>query len=186
MEGYPRRSYLKTNVSYWGTSYIHLGFCNLISLLYGDRGEAKCMIKRRCSSGLLVGCSKLHGVPIDRSSGASVIRQMIDIFNSRKFHLALAPEGTRKAVKGGNSDFIPLPKRPVFRSICYFDWGRKVIGYGERFELTDDPMADLREIQKSTRPWTLKATMTGASTLWMESNALKQLSWRLWQEEITT
>jgi 1-acyl-sn-glycerol-3-phosphate acyltransferase len=88
---------------------------------------------------------------------------MIDIFNSHeKFHLALAPEGTRKAVKRWKLGFHTIAKAtgvPVY--LGYFDWGRKIIGYGEKFELTDDPMADLREIQKIYKAMDLKGYHDG-------------------------
>ncbi len=137
-----------------------------VSYLYymGIGGEAKCMIKKEMffwPLGWLL--KKLHAFPIDRKSGASVIKQMIDIFNScEKFHLALAPEGTRKAVKRWKLGFHTIAKAtgvPVY--LGYFDWGRKVIGYGERFELTDDPMADQREIQKIYKAMDLKGFHDG-------------------------
>jgi 1-acyl-sn-glycerol-3-phosphate acyltransferase len=137
-----------------------------ISYLYYQSigGDAKCMIKKEMfvwPLGWLL--KKLGSVPIDRKSGAAVTKQMIGIFNSsEKFHLALAPEGTREPVKRWKLGFHTIAKAtgvPVY--LGYFDWGRKIIGRGERFELTEDAMADLREIQKIYKAMNLKGLHDG-------------------------
>jgi hypothetical protein len=35
---------------------------------------------------------------------------------------------------------------PVY--LGYFDWSRKVVGRGQKFELTDDAVADMKRIQQ--------------------------------------
>jgi 1-acyl-sn-glycerol-3-phosphate acyltransferase len=43
---------------------------------------------------------KMGGLPIDRSKGANVVRQVAQLFNEiETLHLALTPEGTRKLNK---------------------------------------------------------------------------------------
>lgn len=88
---------------------------------------------------------KMGGVPIDRSKGANVIRQIIQIFNEREhMHLALTPEGTRKRTRNWKAGFHTIANAanvPVY--LGSFDWARKEITIGEKFELTDDYKADI-------------------------------------------
>lgn len=92
-------------------------------------------------------------VPVDRSHGAGVLKQCVDIFNSsERFHIAICPEGTRKAVKRWKTGFHTLASATgagVYPG--YFDWKNKYITRGKRFELTEDSAADLRAIQKYYR-----------------------------------
>lgn len=93
----------------------------------------------------------LGGVPVVRDKGANVVRQMIKAFDSREvFHLAIAPEGTRRAVgKRWKTGFHTIAKAtgvPVY--LGYFDWGTKQVGRGEKFELTDDVQADMKRIRQ--------------------------------------
>lgn len=93
--------------------------------------------------------SALGIVPVDRSHGAGVLKQTIDYFNSRDhFHIALAPEGTRKPVKRWKTGFHVIARATgagVY--LGYYDWEHKYITVGKRFELTDDKEADLKAIQ---------------------------------------
>lgn len=125
----------------------------IISYLYYTSvgGNAKCMIKKEMFFPPLGWILKaMGGVPVDRKNSASLIRSVINSANqSETFHLAIAPEGTRKAVKRWKTGFHTIAKHsgmPVY--LGYFDWSRKVIGRGERFELTDDAGADLKRIQQ--------------------------------------
>lgn len=64
------------------------------------------------------------------------------------FHLAIAPEGTRKPIKHWKTGFHTIAKQtncPVY--LGYFDWKTKRIGRGEKVELTDDAKADMARIQ---------------------------------------
>lgn len=92
---------------------------------------------------------KMGGVPIDRSRGANVIRQTIQIINEMDhIHLALTPEGTRQATKKWKAGFHIIATEtniPVY--LGSFDWGRKVITIGEKFELTDDSKEDLKRMK---------------------------------------
>ena len=92
---------------------------------------------------------KMGGVPIDRSKGANVIRQAIQLFNEREhMHLALTPEGTRKRTKNWKAGFHTIATNanvPVY--LGSFDWGRKEIAIGERFEITADSKEDIKRMK---------------------------------------
>ena len=67
---------------------------------------------------------------------------------NEKFALCIAPEGTRKPVKRWKTGFHTFARAagvPVY--LGYFDWGKREIGHGPRFECSDNAMADLRAIQ---------------------------------------
>lgn len=88
---------------------------------------------------------KMGGIPIDRLRGANVIRQTIQLFKERDYmHLALTPEGTRKRTTKWKAGFHIIATEaniPVY--LGSFDWGRKEITIGEKFELTDDYKKDI-------------------------------------------
>lgn len=92
---------------------------------------------------------KMGGVPIDRSKGINVVRQTIQLFHEREYlHLALTPEGTRKRTKNWKAGFhtiATMANVPVY--LGSFDWGRKEITIGHKFELTDDPKEDIKRMK---------------------------------------
>jgi 1-acyl-sn-glycerol-3-phosphate acyltransferase len=92
---------------------------------------------------------KMGGIPIDRSKGANVIRQIIHQFNEREYmHLAITPEGTRKRTKKWKAGFHTIARTvgiPVY--LVTFDWGRKEMTIWGKFELTDDAKADIRRLK---------------------------------------
>ena len=92
----------------------------------------------------------LGAIPVDRKNPVTITRQVINAMNqSETFALCIAPEGTRKPVKRWKTGFHTFARAagvPVY--LGYFDWGRKVISYGIRFECTDDAIADLLTIQQ--------------------------------------
>ena len=92
---------------------------------------------------------KMGGVPIDRSKGANVIRQIIQLFNEREhMHLALTPEGTRKRTKNWKAGFYTIATNanvPVY--LGSFDWGKKIVTIGHKFELTNDPKEDIKRMK---------------------------------------
>jgi 1-acyl-sn-glycerol-3-phosphate acyltransferase len=91
----------------------------------------------------------MGGVPIDRSKGANVIRQTIQLFNDRDyFPLALTQEGTRKKTTRWKAGFYIIAteaKVPVY--LGSFDWGRKEITIGHKFELSDDSKKDIERMK---------------------------------------
>ncbi|MCM1501431.1 MAG: 1-acyl-sn-glycerol-3-phosphate acyltransferase [Bacteroidales bacterium] len=114
-------------------------------------GDALCMVKKeffKWPLGPII--RKMGGIPVDRKSPSSVVRSVIREMDKREnFHLAIAPEGTRKPVKKWKTGFHLIAKEtgvPVY--LCYFDWGTKRVGIDRKVELTDDPKADMERIQK--------------------------------------
>jgi 1-acyl-sn-glycerol-3-phosphate acyltransferase len=61
----------------------------------------------------------MNAIPVDRSKGASLVKQVIDEFNSREMlHLAITPEGTsERPQSAGRQVFMPLPKPQELRYI---------------------------------------------------------------------
>jgi len=92
---------------------------------------------------------KMGGVPIDRSKGANVVRQTIQLINKREhIHLALTPEGTRNYTKRWKAGFHIIAsetKIPVY--LGRFDWGRKQISIGEKMELSKDSKTDIKRMK---------------------------------------
>ena len=92
-----------------------------------------------------VGC-----IPVDRSNSAALVKSLIEEMNkAEQFHLAIAPEGTRKPVKRWKSGYHLIAREanvPVY--LGYFDWKRKRVGRGQKVELTDDAAADTKRIQE--------------------------------------
>ena len=70
-------------------------------------------------------------IPVDRSAAHGVVEQSVALMRGHdRFWYGLAPEGTRKRV---------LP--------AYFHYGRRVVGIGPPFDLSDDMHADIARIQ---------------------------------------
>ena len=92
---------------------------------------------------------KAGGVPIDRSKGANVIRQTITLINERdKIHLALTPEGTREYTKRWKAGFHIIAKETGIKVyLGSFDWGRKEISIGDKFEISADAQADINRMK---------------------------------------
>ncbi|MBQ6286777.1 MAG: 1-acyl-sn-glycerol-3-phosphate acyltransferase [Bacteroidales bacterium] len=91
----------------------------------------------------------MGGIPVDRSNAAALVKSLIEqMENKDSFVLAIAPEGTRKAVKKWKTGYHLIAKSagcPVYMG--YFDWGRKRVSRGEIVELTADARADTDRIQ---------------------------------------
>ena len=95
---------------------------------------------------------KWGAIPLKSKSkgGTSTLMQMIEAFNTHDhIFMGLAPEGTRKPVKKWKTGCFVISKRaniPIYAG--FIDWGRKVVSCGEKFELTDDPQADMLRLQQ--------------------------------------
>jgi len=116
----------------------------------GLGGKANILIKKEFffwPLGFFV--KKMGGLPIDRTKGANVVRQVVQLFNEKEtMHLALTPEGTRKLNKNWKAGFhsiATLANVPVY--LGSFDWGRKEIAIWEKFELTDNPKEDIKRMK---------------------------------------
>lgn len=88
-------------------------------------------------------------IPVDRSSAAAMVKSLInEMEQDEEFHLAIAPEGTRKPVKRWKSGFHLIARETGATVYAgFFDWGTKRVGCGEKIELTDDARADLERVQ---------------------------------------
>lgn len=114
-------------------------------------GSSKIMIKKEMFFWPLGGLLRSIGaVPVDRTKGAiSVLKQTIDAFNSReKFHMAIAPEGTRSLNKEWKAGFHTIARvTGAVVYLGYFDWGKKEVGWFEPFPITKDAQADIRRMK---------------------------------------
>ncbi len=90
----------------------------------------------------------LGGVPVDRRASHGFVQQMVAEFESRsQFLLALAPEGTRKAVARWKTGFYHIAhgaRVPIV--IVTFDKARKAIHVGPVVTPSGDLSADLDRI----------------------------------------
>ena len=117
-------------------------------------GRASVMVKKEFFWGPLAPVMRFMGaVPVDRKHGSSVAFQMIEaIRKADRMHLAIAPEGTRKATLRWKTGFHTIARAcdiPVY--LGYFDWKTKRIGRGQKFDITEDAQADLKRIMEHYR-----------------------------------
>ncbi|NLA15326.1 MAG: acyltransferase [Bacteroidales bacterium] len=89
-------------------------------------------------------------IPVNRGKGASFTRHLIEaVRNQEQVHLAMTPEGTRKATKKWKAGFHTLARAldiPVYYG--YFDWGKKEIGIDKQVLITDDAKEDMKRIKQ--------------------------------------
>ena len=92
---------------------------------------------------------KMGGIPVDRSKGSRIVKQIIDEFERRdSLHLAITPEGTRKPTKRWKAGFHTIAKATgATVYIGFFDFGKKQIGWRETLELSDDSHADIKRLK---------------------------------------
>ena len=124
-----------------------------ISYLYYTSvgGNARCMVKKEMfffPLGPII--RKMGAIPVDRSNATTLLKSVIDEMEKPGyFHLAIAPEGTRKPVHNWKTGFHLIARTagvPVY--LGYFDWKTKRVGRGRKVELTDDARADMKRIQQ--------------------------------------
>ncbi len=92
---------------------------------------------------------KMGAIPVDRTKGTPIVKQIIDEMNSHEtFHLAITPEGTRKLTKNWKAGFHTIAKATgATVYLGFFDFGRKEIGWIDTLELTDDAKEDIRRMK---------------------------------------
>lgn len=92
---------------------------------------------------------RLGVIPVDRTAAHGVVEQSAAMIRGAdRFWYGLAPEGTRKRVERWKTGFWKIAKAadvPVLPA--YFHYGRREVGIGPVFELTDDMPADIARIQ---------------------------------------
>lgn len=114
-------------------------------------GKLKVMIKKEAffwPVGPLL--RALGGFPIDRKNSEGLIRDLIAEMNREGvFHLAMCPEGTRKAIrkwKMGYHLIASATGAPVYLS--HMDYRTREVGCGKPFKLSGNARADTDAIQK--------------------------------------
>ena len=96
----------------------------------------------------------IGGIPVDRNSTHGVVGDVVQTFaRADRMVLALAPEGTRQLDRGFKKGFLHIAHGagvPVL--LAYFDFSRKVIGFGPLFNATGDVERDLAWVLNFYRP----------------------------------
>lgn len=127
----------------------------VVAFLYyrsqGGGKYVKCMVKKEMFVPVLGGILRaMGGIPVDRRNPTRLVKSVIDEMSTTEmFHLAIAPEGTRKPIRHWKTGFHLIAREaniPVY--LAYFDWETKHVGYFTKVELTDDARADMERIQK--------------------------------------
>jgi 1-acyl-sn-glycerol-3-phosphate acyltransferase len=90
----------------------------------------------------------LGGIPVDRTASHGFVQQMVDEFDRRsQFLLAIAPEGTRKAVERWKTGFYHIAAGagvPIV--LVTFDKARRAVHVGPTVTPTGDLDADMGRI----------------------------------------
>ncbi len=94
-------------------------------------------------------------IPIDRSRGAGLVQQLIDMFeDSDRLNLALAPEGTRKWTQYWKTGFYRIAiEAEIPIVLCFIDYGSKKMGIGGTFRPSGNVEKDLKFLRDFYRPY---------------------------------
>ena len=92
---------------------------------------------------------RLGVIPVDRKAAQGVVEQAARMIqNADRFWYGLAPEGTRRVVEKWKPGFWRIAKAAGVPVVpAYFHYGRKVIGIGAPFQLTESDDADVTRIR---------------------------------------
>ena len=89
------------------------------------------------------------GISVDRRKKQNTVAQVTEVFTRReKFALLIAPEGTRRNVKGWKTGFYYMAQQaqvPVVPFVINYD--KKTLGFGHPFFTTGDLEADLKTLK---------------------------------------
>jgi len=90
------------------------------------------------------------GIPVDRSKSNATVQQMIEEFEEHdRFHLVIAPEGTRSRVPAWRKGFYYIASgAEVPLELAFIDYEKKQIGIGKLLYPSGNLSADLYEIQQ--------------------------------------
>lgn len=90
----------------------------------------------------------IGGIPVDRRKHDNLVDQLGEkMINSDSFYLAIAPEGSRKAVMVWKRGFYHIAKKAGVPIVLgYMDYRRKVVGVGPVFYPGADIEKDMQEI----------------------------------------
>ena len=96
----------------------------------------------------------IGGIPVNRESTHGVVGDVVQAFRqAERMVLALAPEGTRQLDKGFRMGFLRIAhgaEAPIL--LTYFDFPRKVVGFGPLFVTTGDVEHDMKFVLDYFRP----------------------------------
>ncbi|MFT4929205.1 MAG: 1-acyl-sn-glycerol-3-phosphate acyltransferase [Phenylobacterium sp.] len=100
---------------------------------------------------------KVGGIPIDRKSAHGVVGEIVTHFNAEEaLIVALAPEGTRKAVKQWKTGFLHMASEAQVPILpVAFDYDHKTLRIGSAVVVSGDVEADLSTVKafyKGIRP----------------------------------
>lgn len=122
-----------------------LGVMTLFSVGFRVSWIGKASLFRWPARGLL---RWLGGIPVDRRSAQGLVGGVVEVFQRRnRFLLAIAPEGTRKKVTAWRTGFYRIAEGagvPIV--LAYFDYARRVVGFGPVITPSGDLDADLATI----------------------------------------
>ncbi len=95
----------------------------------------------------------LGGIPVDRSRPHGVVSQVVERFDAaERMLLVLAPEGTRKKVPEWKSGFYHVAEAAgVGIMPIWFDYSKKLIGFGGLLMPSGDYEADLLKLKAHFR-----------------------------------
>lgn len=96
----------------------------------------------------------IGGIAVNRESTHGVVGDAVQAFQkSARLVLALTPEGTRQLDKGFKNGFLHIAHGasvPIL--LAYFDFSRKVVGFGPVVSTTGDVERDMKFILNFYRP----------------------------------
>lgn len=123
-----------------------------MSLVFAQSLDARWIGKKELFRGPLALLFRwLGGIPVDRQSPQGVVEDAVAAFASReRMILAIAPEGTRKAVSRWKTGFHRIALGAGVPIVCgFFDNRRKEVGFGPVVQ----PTARLEEDVERLRAW---------------------------------
>ncbi|WP_088328949.1 lysophospholipid acyltransferase family protein [Lacimicrobium sp. SS2-24] len=91
---------------------------------------------------------KMGGIAVDRRGAHGVVEQVSARLKAEPTVLGVAPEGTRRRVTRWKTGFLHIARAadvPVL--LIYFDYKRKVIGFGPLYKIGDDIDAEMAKIR---------------------------------------
>lgn len=121
-----------------------------MSLVFAQSIDAKWIGKQELFRGPLGAFFRwLGGIPVDRSSPQGVVEDAIAAFTARdRMVLAIAPEGTRKAVERWKTGFHRIAAGASVPIVCgFFDNARRCVGFGPVVWPTTDLEGDIDRLR---------------------------------------
>lgn len=90
----------------------------------------------------------IGGTPVDRSKSNNLVDAVVQLFKKNsKFSLALAPEGTRSAVKRWKTGFYHIANKANVPIVTVgLDFGNKTVLIADGFDTTEDMQQDMDRI----------------------------------------